>query len=260
MKGIITAGGTGSRLYPLTKVTNKHLLPVYDRPMIYYPIQTLLTAGIEDILIICGKGHAGDFLELLSDGSAFFDDVRKIDGPDAFEGRRLRLSYIVQEQAGGIAQAISLAQDFSDNEQIVVILGDNIIEDDISPGAEAFKRQKMGAKIYLKEVTHPERSGIAEIECDRVVRILEKPMNPPSNLAVVGIYMYDDQVWNIIKDLMPSARGELEITDVNNVYIDKGIMTFERLKGWWGDGGESFDSLRQASELIANSKLKILTR
>lgn len=235
MKGIILAGGTGSRLAPLTKVTNKHLLPVYDRPMIYYPIQTLVKAGITDIMIVSGKGHAGQFLELLQSGKEF----------------GARFSYAVQEQAGGIAQALALCEDFADDSKIVVMLGDNILEDDISSAVADFKKQEKGGKIFLKEVSNPQSFGVAEITGDKITSIEEKPQNPKSNLAVVGLYMYDSTVWQAVKTIVPSARGELEITDVNNYYVQKGEMTFEKLSGWWGDGGESFDSLLQAGILAS---------
>lgn len=254
MKGVITAGGTGSRLYPLTKVTNKHLLPVYDRPMIYFPLCALVQAGVDDILIVSGTAHVGDISELLSDGSAFLDDIRRLDGPDKFADVKLKLSYAVQKEAGGIAQALSLAEDFSDHEPITVILGDNIIIDDLSAGITAFLQQKKGAKIYLKEVAHPEQYGIAMIEQGRIVKIIEKPKTSTSNLAVIGVYLYDASVWDILKTLKPSGRGELEITDVNNAYIERGEMEYEILHGWWGDGGESFDSLLEAAQLIASSR------
>ncbi|OGY47035.1 MAG: spore coat protein [Candidatus Buchananbacteria bacterium RIFCSPHIGHO2_02_FULL_38_8] len=235
MKGIILAGGTGSRLDPLTRVTNKHLLPVYDKPMIYYPIQTLVEAGVKDIMIVSGKGHAGHFLELLKSGEEF----------------GANFSYGVQEKAGGIAEALGLCQDFADNGKIVVILGDNILEDNIKSATDDFEKQDKGAKIFLKEVDNPQSFGIAEVEGDKIVSIEEKPKKPKSNLAVIGVYMYDSQVWEVIKNLKPSGRGELEITDVNNFYVKQGTMTFEKLKGWWGDGGESFDSLLEAGNLAA---------
>lgn len=256
MKGVLLAGGTGSRLYPLTKVTNKHLLPVYDRPMIYYPLMTLLKAGIEDILIVSGTGHAGDFLELLSDGTAFLEDIRKLDGTHAFQGAHLKLSYAVQAQAGGIAQALSLARDFSDGDSIAVMLGDNVLLDDISKSVHEFGVRNDGAMIFLKEVDRPQSYGIADIQGETIVTIHEKPSNPPTNLAVVGIYLYDHSVWNIIDGLSPSARGELEVTDLNNAYIAQQRMRFEILQGWWGDGGESFDSLLEAGRLIAASAKK----
>lgn len=235
MKGIILAGGTGSRLDPLTRVTNKHLLPVYNKPMIYYPIETLVQAGIKDIMIVSGKGHAGHFLELLRSGEEY----------------SARLSYGVQEKAGGIAQALSLCEDFSDQQKIVVILGDNILVDNISSAVKDFELQKKGAKVFLKEVDNPQSFGVAEIKGDKITNIEEKPKKPKTDYAVVGLYMYDSQVWRIIKDLKPSARGELEITDVNNFYAKQGALTYKILKGWWGDGGESYDSLLQASILAA---------
>jgi len=235
MKGIILAGGTGSRLDPLTRVTNKHLLPVYNKPMIYYPIQTLVDAGIKDIMIVSGKNHSGQFSELLSSGNDF----------------GANFSYAVQDEAGGIAQALSLCEDFADNGKIIVILGDNILEDDILNAVKDFAAQDKGAKIFLKEVNNPKSFGVAEIDGDKIHSIEEKPDQPKSNLAVIGVYMYDSQVWDVVKKLKPSGRGELEITDVNNFYVEKGEMTFEQLKGWWGDGGESFDSLLEAGNLVA---------
>ncbi|NQU77597.1 NTP transferase domain-containing protein [Candidatus Falkowbacteria bacterium] len=241
MKGIILAGGTGSRLMPLTKVTNKHLLPVYDKPMIYYPIKTLADGGIKDIMIVSGKGHAGHFLELLGDGEEF----------DA------RFSYAIQVEAGGIAQALGLCYDFADNEKVAVILGDNIFDYDISGAVKDFEQQERGAKIFLKEVDDPKRFGVAEIsgdppkgEAGKIIGIEEKPENPKSNYCVTGLYFFDKQVWDVIKTLKPSGRGELEITDVNNYYIKQGIMSFEILKGEWTDAG-TFDSLLKASNLIA---------
>jgi glucose-1-phosphate thymidylyltransferase len=234
MKGIILAGGSGSRLDPLTRVTNKHLLPVYDKPMIYYPIQTLVSAGIEEIMIVSGKGHAGHFLELLQSG----------------EELGVKFSYGVQEKPGGIAQALSLARDFSDDEKIVVMLGDNILEDGIESAVSDFEKQKEGGKIFLKEVNNPESFGVAEVEGDKIIAIEEKPKNPKTNLAVIGLYMYDSGVWDVIQKLKPSGRGELEITDVNNHYVKNGTMTFEILQGWWGDCGESFESLLEAGNLV----------
>ncbi|MDD5043076.1 MAG: sugar phosphate nucleotidyltransferase [Patescibacteria group bacterium] len=235
MKGIILAGGEGTRLRPLTYVTNKHLLPVYDKPMIYYPIETLVSAGIKDIMIVSGKGHAGHFLELLRSGEEF----------------GARFSYGVQEKPGGIAQALGLCDDFADNDKIVVMLGDNILEDNIKEAVDDFARREKGAKIFLKEVENPKSFGVAEVNGDKIVSIVEKPAEPKSNLAVIGLYMYDNQVWEVIKTLKPSGRGELEITDVNNFYVKQGTMTFSKLTGWWGDGGESFDSLLKAAELAA---------
>lgn len=234
MKGIILAGGQATRLRPLTLVTNKHLLPVYDKPMIYYPLLTLANAGIKDIMIISGKGHAGHFLELLRSGEEF----------------GVRLSYGVQEEAGGIAQALSLCKDFSDEEKIAVILGDNIFEKNVAKKAvEDFEKQKKGAKIFVKEVPDPERFGVPEIVGDKIMGIEEKPGKPKSSMAVVGLYMYDKQVWSAIDNLKPSGRGELEITDVNNYYIDQGTMTYEVLDGQWTDAG-TFDSLYRASQIV----------
>lgn len=238
MKGIILAGGTGSRLDPLTRVTNKHLLPVYNKPMIYYPIQTLVDAGIKNIMIVSGKNHSGQFSELLSSGNDF----------------GANFSYAVQEEAGGIAQALGLCEDFADSEKFIVILGDNILEDNIADAVKDFEKQAKGAKIFIKEVKNPKSFGVAEIDGDKITNIEEKPDNPKSNLAVIGVYMYDSQVWDTIKNLKPSDRGELEVTDINNFYVRKGEMTFEKLKGWWGDGGESFDSLLEAGNLVANKK------
>ncbi|MCM8829501.1 MAG: sugar phosphate nucleotidyltransferase [Candidatus Omnitrophica bacterium] len=234
MKGVVLAGGLGTRLYPLTKVTNKHLLPVYNKPMIYYPIQTLVDAGIKDILIVTGGNSAGDFLRLLGNGKEF--------------GLK-HLNYTYQEGEGGIAAALSLAEHFVGNNRFVVILGDNIIEKGIKKEVEVFKKQKEGARILLKEVENPERFGVAEIMDGRIVRIIEKPEHPPSNLAVTGIYMYDSYAFDIIKTLKPSGRGELEITDVNNRYLKEGKLTFGILDGWWTDAG-TFESLLRANNLV----------
>jgi glucose-1-phosphate thymidylyltransferase len=235
MKGIVLAGGKGSRLYPLTKITNKHLLPVYNKPMIYYPVQTLVDAGIRDILIVTGGNHAGDFLQLLGNGKEF--------------GLSL-VGYTYQEGEGGIADALKLAEDFVEGEKVCVILGDNIIEKDISAAVDDFRRQESGAKILLKEVDDPERFGVAEIQDGKVVNIVEKPKDPASNYAVTGIYMYDATVFEKTRVLKPSARGELEITDVNNAYIKEGTMTYSFLDGWWSDAG-TFSSLLRASNLVA---------
>jgi glucose-1-phosphate thymidylyltransferase len=237
MKGIILAGGLGSRLAPLTRITNKHLLPVYDKPMIYYPIETLIKAGITDIMIVTGGNHAGDFLRLMGNGKDF--------------GLK-HLNYTYQEGEGGIAAALSLAEYFADGESICVVLGDNIIERNIVKAVRDFKEQGTGAKILLKEVPDPERFGVAEIENDRLVNIVEKPKNPRSNLAVIGIYLYDPRVFDIVKTLKPSDRGELEITDVNNAYVKDGTMTWEMLDGWWTDAG-TFESLLRASVLVAQT-------
>ncbi len=235
MKGVILAGGLGTRLFPLTKITNKHLLPVYDRPMIYYPIECLVNAGIDDIMIVTGGRFAGDFLSLLGNGKDF-----------GLKG----LNYAYQEGEGGIAEALGLAEHWAKGDDVAVVLGDNIIERNIRKALANFRAQKKGAKIILKEVPDPERFGVATLAGDKVVRIVEKPQNPQSNLAVIGIYMFDGRVWEIIKTLKPSERGELEITDVNNWYIKDGSMTYEVLEGWWTDAG-TFKSLHQASTFVA---------
>lgn len=235
MKGVILAGGLGSRLRPLTLVTNKHLLPVYDQPMIHYPIAALLNAGIEEILLVTGGEHAGDFLKLLRNGKQL--------------GIR-HLEYAYQEGEGGIADALKLAEEFADGEQICVILGDNIIEKNIAKAADDFRKQQKGAKILLKEVEDPQRFGVADIEGDTVKQIIEKPKQPPSNLAVTGIYFYDNQIFEICSTLKPSARGELEITDVNNAYLKDGTLSYEILEGWWTDAG-TFESLYRATRLVA---------
>ena len=240
MKGIILAGGTGSRLYPLTKVTNKHLLPVYDQPMIYYPIQTLVDAGIRDILIVTGGRNAGDFLRLLANGREF---------------GLTHLDFTYQEGEGGIAEALSLAEHFADGERICVILGDNIIEGSIREAVQEFMTQPGGAKILLKEVEDAERFGVAEIVDNKIVGIEEKPQAPKSNLAVTGFYLYDEHVFEKVKGLERSARGELEITDVNNSYIADGAMTFSYLDGWWTDAG-TFESLLRANNLVAETIAK----
>jgi glucose-1-phosphate thymidylyltransferase len=237
MKGVILAGGLGTRLYPLTKVTNKHLLPVYDKPMIYYPIQTLINAGINDILIVTGGNNAGDFLKLLGNGKEF--------------GLK-HMNYTYQEGEGGIAEALRLAEFFASGEKVCVVLGDNIIEKNIRKAVENFRRQKKGAKILLKEVPDPQRFGVAELKGDRITRIEEKPKKPKSRYAVVGIYLFDPEVFNIIKTLKPSDRGELEITDVNNRYIEKRLMTWDILEGWWTDAG-TFESLIRANQLVAKT-------
>lgn len=237
MKGVILAGGLGTRLYPLTKVTNKHLLPVYDKPMIYYPIQILINAGINDILIVTGGNNAGDFLRLLGNGNEF--------------GLK-HINYTYQEGEGGIAEALDLAEFFAAGDKICVVLGDNIIEKNIQKAAETFHKQKSGAKILLKEVPDPQRFGVPELKEDQVVRIEEKPKKPKSNYAVIGIYFYDSAVFDIIKTLNPSDRGELEISDVNNRYIEKGLMTWDLLEGWWTDAG-TFESLLRANQLVAQT-------
>ncbi|MCX6384965.1 MAG: sugar phosphate nucleotidyltransferase [Actinobacteria bacterium] len=235
MKGVILAGGLGSRLMPCTKVTNKHLLPVYDKPMIYYPIMTLVNAGIEDILIVTGGNHAGEFLRLLGNGKEFgLKDI----------------SYTFQEGEGGIADALKLAEHFAKDEKIFVILGDNIAEDNVRAHVNDFINQPKGAKVFLKEVPDPERFGVAVIKDGVIISIEEKPRDPKTNLAVCGLYMYDNEVFDIAKNLKPSNRGELEITDVNNEYIRRKSMTYSILKGWWTDAG-TFESLFKASCLVA---------
>ena len=236
MKGIILAGGLGTRLRPLTLVTNKHLLPVYDRPMIYYPIECLVNAGIDDIMIVTGGRKSGDFLSLLGNGSEF--------------GLK-HLNYTYQEGEGGIAEALGLAEHWAGDDSICVVLGDNIIEKNIRRAADDFRKQGKGAKIMLKEVHDPERFGVASLDGDKVTKIVEKPKHPESNLAVIGIYMYDNRVFDIIKTLKPSDRGELEITDVNNWFIEDGSMTYEVLDGWWTDAG-TFQSLHKSSCLVAD--------
>jgi glucose-1-phosphate thymidylyltransferase len=235
MKGVILAGGLGTRLFPLTKITNKHLLPVYDQPMIYYPIRTLVNAGIDDIMIVTGGRKSGDFLSLLGNGKDF--------------GLK-HLNYTYQEGEGGIAEALGLCEHWAQGEPVAVVLGDNLIERNICKGVADFRNQAKGAKIMLKQVHDPERFGVARLDGDSVVEILEKPKNPPSDMAVIGIYMYDARVWKIIHELQPSDRGELEITDVNNWYIQDGSMTYDVLDGWWTDAG-TFESLFSAAQKVA---------
>lgn len=237
MKGVILAGGLGTRLFPLTKITNKHLLPVYDRPMIYYPIQTLINAGIDDIMIVTGGNSAGDFLRLLGNGKDF--------------GLK-HLNYTYQEGEGGIADALSLVEHFADDQPVCVVLGDNIIEKNIRAAADEYRRQGGGAKIMLKRVHDPQRFGVPQLDGDRVIQIEEKPSEPKSDFAVIGIYFYDNTVFDVIRTLVPSARGELEITDVNNHYISRGEMTWNELDGWWTDAG-TFESLLRASNLVAET-------
>jgi glucose-1-phosphate thymidylyltransferase len=238
MKGIVLAGGTGSRLFPLTKITNKHLLPVYDKPMIYYPIETLVEAGINDLLIVTGGRNSGDFLRLLGNGKEF--------------GLK-HINYTYQEGEGGIAEALALAEHFADHKKICVVLGDNIIEGSIKDAVRDFERQERGGKVLLKEVADAERFGVAEIQGDHIVGIEEKPARPKSHYAVTGIYMYDETVFDKTRTLKPSARGELEITDVNNAYIREGTMRFGFLNGWWTDAG-TFDSLIRAANLVHHTR------
>ena len=237
LKGVILAGGLGTRLSPLTNVTNKHLLPIYNKPMIFYPIETLVNAGITDILIVTGGNNAGDFLRLLGTGKLF--------------GLK-HLNYTYQEGEGGIAEALSLAEHFAESSPIVVILGDNIIEGNILSAVKKFEGKGRGGQILLKEVDDPERFGVAIFDKEKILKIVEKPEIPPSRYAVTGIYLYDRQVFDVIKTLKPSERGELEITDVNNFYINKDEMAYEFLKGWWTDAG-TFDSLLRANNLVAKS-------
>jgi len=236
MKGVILAGGLGTRLYPLTKITNKHLLPVYSKPMIYYPIECLVRAGITDIMIVTGGNSAGDFIRLLENGEEF--------------GLQ-RLHYAYQKGEGGIAAALALARGFVENQKVCVVLGDNILQYSIRKAVRDFERQKTGAKVFLKAVDNPHAYGIAEVKGKRIVRIVEKPKTPKSNLAVIGVYMYGPDVFEVIPALKPSARGELEITDVNNHYIGAGTMTCEVIEGWWADAGESVDSWVEATQLVA---------
>jgi len=237
MKGVVLAGGLGTRLLPLTKVTNKHLLPIYDRPMIYYPIQTLVNAGVTEIMLVTGGNNAGDFLKLLGNGKAF--------------GLK-HLNYTYQEGEGGIADALRLAEHFADGESICVVLGDNIIQGNVAKAADRFRRQGKGAKILLKEVKDPQRFGVPILQGTQVVKIEEKPVHPRSHYAVTGIYFYDAQVFEYVRALKPSARGELEITDVNNAYINAGSLTWDVLDGWWTDAG-TIESLYLANQLVSQT-------
>ena len=234
IRGVVLAGGLGARLAPVTLVTNKHLLPVYDKPMIFYPIETLVKAGIDEILLVTGGEHAGDFLRVLGTGEQL--GVR-------------RLHYTYQQGEGGIADALRLAEPFAEGHKICVILGDNLIGKDIRTATAAFAEQKHGARILLKEVPDPERFGVVQLEDGRITRIIEKPTDPPSNLAVIGIYYYDGRVFDIVRTLKPSKRGELEITDVNNAYLEQGTLEHDVLEGWWTDAG-TFESLHSASNLV----------
>ncbi len=235
VKGVILAGGLGKRLGPLTKITNKHLLPVYNKPMIYYPLTLLVQAGIKDILIVTGGNHAGEFLRLLGNGQAF---------------GLSHINYTYQEGEGGIAEALGLARHFAANSRIVVVLGDNILENGIKPYVSRFLHQKSGARVLLKDVDDPGRFGVATLKGRRIVSIEEKPKFPKSRHVVTGVYMYDEKVFDIVKGLKPSRRGELEITDVNNVYIGRNELEFDILKGWWTDSG-TYDSLLRANNLAA---------
>lgn len=237
MKGVVLAGGTGSRLFPLTKVTNKHLLPVGRKPMIFYPIEKFVEAGIEEILIVTGLEHMGAVVNLLGSGKDY----------------KCRFTYRVQDEAGGIAQALGLAEHFVHGDSCAVILGDNIFQDSLKPHVEAFAKQDGGARILLKEVSDPHRFGVAELDGDKVIGIEEKPKEPKGTMAVTGIYLYDSNVFKIIKTLKPSARGELEITDVNNHYIQKSKLSYGVLNGWWSDAG-TFSSLARVNKLLEQSE------
>ena len=236
MKGVVLAGGLGQRLQPLTRITNKHLLPVYDKPLIYYPIQMLVDAGITDIMLVTGGNYAGDFLRLIGNGEDF---------------GLSRINYAYQKGNGGIADALGLPRAFVGDDKLVVVLGDNILENGIAPGVEAFSQQEKGGRIFLKAVDHPWEYGIAEVDGSRVKGIVEKPQNPTSDLAVIGVYMFPPEVFDIVSGLTPSARGELEITDVNNAYIERGQMEFEMVDGWWLDAGENYEALLQANITVA---------
>jgi glucose-1-phosphate thymidylyltransferase len=238
IKGVILAGGLGTRLEPLTRVTNKHLLPVYNKPMIFYPLETLVEAGIKEIMLVTGGNNAGDFLKLLGNGREFgLKDI----------------SYAYQRGEGGIADALRLAEHFADGEKIVIILGDNLLEKSIKKYVEKFMQQKKGARILLKEVSEPERFGVVEFRKGKIVSIVEKPEKPKSNYVVTGVYMYDQGVFDIIKTLKPSQRHELEITDVNNAYLKKGKLEYDILDGWWTDAG-THDSLLRANNLVAKKR------
>jgi glucose-1-phosphate thymidylyltransferase len=240
MKGLILAGGLGTRLQPLTRITNKHLLPIYNKPMIFYPVETLTQAGIDDIMLVTGGSFAGDFLQLLGNGREFgLKEIR----------------YAYQHGEGGIADALKLAEHFAEDEKFVVILGDNILEKSIASHVQAFARQERGARILLKEVHDPSRFGVPHFDEGRkIVKITEKPENPVSNYAVTGVYMYDAQVWDIVRTLKPSARNELEITDVNNAYIARGQLEYDIIDGWWTDAG-TFESLHTASGLVRDREV-----
>ena len=239
MKGVILAGGTGSRLHPLTRITNKHLLPIYDRPMISYAIEALVSAGIGEIMLVTGGTHAGEFLRLLGNGHDFGID---------------RLSYAYQEKAGGIAEALSLAEKFVSEERCVVLLADNVFELSVRPCVDAFRKQQAGARVVLSRVdsqAHLRNLGVAQFDGNRrIERIVEKPSQPPSEYAVTGIYFYDRSVWKVVRQLQPSGRGELEITDVNNWYLDNGLMEYDVLDGFWGDAGESIDAYYTVNDYV----------
>jgi glucose-1-phosphate thymidylyltransferase len=240
LKGVVLAGGTGSRLRPLTLVTNKHLLPVYDQPMVYYPIKMLVDAGVRDIMVLTGGESAGDFMKLLGSGEAFGLD---------------HLEYAYQKGSGGIAEALGLTRYFIGNDDVVVVLGDNILEKPIAGAVERYRKQGGGARVLLKKVHDPQRFGVASVDGDKVVEIVEKPKNPKSDLAVIGVYMYDNDVLSIVSGLKRSDRGELEITDVNNEYLRRGKLRYEVVDGWWTDAG-TFESLFQATRLVHEQRAK----
>jgi glucose-1-phosphate thymidylyltransferase len=238
LKGVILAGGTGSRLHPLTRITNKHLLPIYDRPMVTYAIEALVNAGITELMLVTGGTHAGEFFRLLGNGHEYGID---------------RLFYAYQERPGGIAEALGLAERSVRGDRIVVMLADNVVERSLMPAVENFRRQERGGRILLAQLDEPEHLrhlGVAQLDGDRVVGIVEKPADPPSSYAVTGIYFYDEQVWDVIPTLEPSGRGELEITDVNNWYVDQGAMEYDVLEGFWGDAGESIDAYYEVNDFV----------
>ena len=238
LKGVVLAGGTGSRLAPLTHVTNKHLLPVYDQPMVHYPIRMLVEAGIQDIMVVTGGNSAGDFLKLLGNGEAFGLE---------------QMQYGYQKGAGGIAEALGLTRYFVGDDDVVVVLGDNILENPIAGAVQSFREQGGGARVLLKPVHDPERFGVAELEDGRISRIVEKPTEPKTDLAVIGVYMYDNSVFDIVRTLKPSNRGELEITDVNNAYLARGDLHHDVIDGWWTDAG-TFESLHRATALVREQR------
>ena len=238
LKGVILAGGTGSRLHPLTRITNKHLLPIYDRPMVTYAIEALVNAGVTELMLVTGGTHAGEFFRLLGSGHEYGID---------------RLFYAYQERPGGIAEALGLTERSVRGDRIVVMLADNVVERSLAPAVENFRRQERGGRILLAQLDEPEHLrhlGVAELDGDRVVRIVEKPADPPSTYAVTGIYFYDEQVWDVIPTLEPSGRGELEITDVNNWYVEQGAMEYDVLEGFWGDAGESIDAYYEVNDFV----------
>jgi glucose-1-phosphate thymidylyltransferase len=238
MKGVVLAGGKGTRLHPLTRITNKHLLPIYDRPMVTYAVEALVGAGVKELLLVTGGTHAGEFFRLLGDGHEYGIE---------------RLSYAYQEREGGIAEALGLAERFAVDEPVAVVLADNVFERSIRPAIESFEKQKKGARILLAHIEDPEHLrhlGVAELDGDRVVRIVEKPEEPASEYAVTGVYLYDASVFEVIPSLQPSGRGELEITDVNNWYVERGAMTYEIVDGFWGDAGESIDAYYEVNDFV----------